>query len=90
MNETVTVDKDAIRQKYREERDKRLRTDGNDQYLEIKDQLAHYLEDPYTPLTPRDPVTDHVTVAIIGGGFAGLVTGARLKEAGIDDLRIIE
>ena len=90
MTETVTVDKDTIRQKYREERDKRLRPDGNDQYLEIKDQLAHYLEDPYTPLSPREPVTDHVTVAIIGGGFAGLVTGARLKEAGIDDVRIIE
>ena len=90
MNETVTVDNDAIRRKYREERDKRLRPDGNEQYLEIKDQLAHYLEDPYTPLTPREAVSDHVTVAIIGGGFAGLVTGARLKEAGIDDVRIIE
>ena len=91
MTETATpIDNDAIRRKYREERDKRLRPDGNDQYLELKDQLAHYLEDPYTPITPREPVTDHVTVAIIGGGFAGLVTGARLKEAGIDDVRIIE
>ena len=25
-----------------------------------------------------------------GGGFAGLVTGARLKQAGIEDLRIID
>ena len=33
---------------------------------------------------------DEVTVAFIGGGFAGLVTGARLKQAGIDDVRIIE
>ena len=31
-----------------------------------------------------------MTVAFIGGGFAGLVTGARLKEAGVDDVRIIE
>jgi cation diffusion facilitator CzcD-associated flavoprotein CzcO len=35
-------------------------------------------------------VSDEVTVAIIGGGFAGLVTGARLKEAGVDDVRVIE
>jgi cation diffusion facilitator CzcD-associated flavoprotein CzcO len=35
-------------------------------------------------------VFDEVTVAIIGGGFAGLVTGARLKEAGVDDVRVIE
>src|SRR5690348_12872524 len=42
------------------------------------------------PVVPRESKTDHVTVAIIGGGFAGLLTGARLKEAGITDLRIIE
>jgi cation diffusion facilitator CzcD-associated flavoprotein CzcO len=87
---TKTVDKEALRRKYLEERDKRLRPDGNDQYLELKGQLAHYLEDPYTPRTERAPKTDHVTVAFIGGGFAGLVTGARLVEAGITDVRIIE
>jgi cyclohexanone monooxygenase len=86
----TTIDKDALRQKYAEERAKRLRPDGNEQYLQLKDQLAHYLEDPYTPVTEREPKTDHVTVAFIGGGFAGLVTGARLKEAGVDDVRIIE
>jgi cation diffusion facilitator CzcD-associated flavoprotein CzcO len=84
------VDKEALRRKYREERDKRLRSDGNAQYVEIKGQLAHYLEDPYTPLTERAPKRDHVTFAFIGGGFSGLVTGARLKEAGIQDVRIIE
>ena len=84
------IDKDALKQKYAEERAKRLRPDGNDQYLQLKGQLAHYLEDPYTPVTERAPLTDHVTVAFIGGGFAGLVTGARLKEAGVDDVRIIE
>ncbi len=86
----TTIDKDALKQKYREERDKRLRPDGNAQYLQIKGQLAHYLEDPYTPFTERKPLTDHVLVAFIGGGFAGLVTGARLKEQGIEDVRIIE
>ena len=85
-----SFDKDALRRKYREERDKRLRPDGNDQYLRLTGQLAHYLDDPYTPRTEREPKTDHVTVAFIGGGFAGLVTGARLKEAGIEGVRIIE
>jgi len=86
----IAVDKEALKKKYLEERDKRLRADGNGQYLELKGQLAHYLEDPYTPLQERDALTDHVTVAFIGGGFAGLVTGARLKEQGIEDVRIIE
>ncbi len=84
------IDKDAILRKYREERDKRLRPDGNAQYLELKGQLAHFVEDPYTPFEERAPVRDHVTFAFIGGGFAGLVTGARLVEAGIADVRIVE
>jgi cyclohexanone monooxygenase len=94
MSEAVdnrpSIDKEALRQKYREERDKRVRPDGNDQYIEIKDQLGHYLEDPYVPIQEREPVKDHVTFAFIGGGFSGLVTCARLVEAGITDARIIE
>ncbi|MDP4504065.1 flavin-containing monooxygenase [Nonomuraea turcica] len=84
------LDKEALRRKYREERDKRLRPDGNDQYLRLTGRLAHYLEDPYTPRTEREPKTDHVTVAFVGGGFAGLVTGARLKESGVEDVRVID
>jgi len=84
------VDKERLRQKYLEERNKRLRVDGNDQYLRVAGQLAHYLDDPYTPVTPREPKTDHVTFAFIGGGFAGLATAARLSEAGIGDVRIVE
>lgn len=83
------IDKERLRQKYLEERDKRLRSDGNDQYLWVKDRFAHYLEDPYTPVIPRAPKTDHVTFAFIGGGFAGLATAARLSEAGIA-VRIVE
>ena len=84
------IDKERLRKKYIEERNKRLRADGNDQYIEVKGQLAHYLDDPYTPVTPREPKTDHVTFAFIGGGFAGLATAARLTEASIKDVRIIE
>src|SRR5688500_18934738 len=85
-----TIDKEALKQKYAEERAKRLQPDGNAQYLQLKDLLAHYPDDPHTPVVARAPPTDHVTVAVIGGGFAGLITGARLKEAGIEDVRIIE
>ena len=84
------MDIDALKKKYAEERDKRLREDGNDQYVRMEGSHAHYLDDPYVAFEPRDPVTDHVTVAFIGGGYAGLVTGARLAEAGIADFRVIE
>ncbi len=83
-------DKAALLAKYVSERDKRLRADGNAQYLEVKGHLAHYLEDPYTPRVERDPKVDHMTFAFVGGGFAGLVTGARLVEAGVTDVRIVE
>ncbi len=90
MSSTNAIDIEQIKERYREERDKRLRADGNNQYIRIEGQLSHYLEDPYTPVTPREPKTDHVTFTFIGGGFAGLVTGARLKECGVNDVRIIE
>ena len=89
-NSAAQINKEALKRKYKEERDKRLRSEGNEQYIEIKDQLAHYLEDPYIPRTSRDSVTDHVTFTFVGGGFSGLVTGARLVEAGITDVRILE
>src|SRR5215813_10561110 len=85
-----TIDREALRRKYREERDKRLRPDGNAQYVQASGVFARYLEDPYTPVEPRAPRTDHVSFAFIGGGFAGLATAARLVEAGIRDVRIIE
>ena len=88
--ETEPIDKEALRAKYRAERDKRLRPDGNQQYVEPVGKFAHYLDDPYVEPAPREPLTDEVTFAFIGGGFAGLVAGARLKEAGVDDVRLIE
>src|SRR5215218_9074567 len=84
------IDREALRRKYREERDKRLRPDGNAQYVRVSGKLARYLDDPYTPIEPRAAKTDHVTFAFVGGGFAGLVTAARLVEAGVKDVRIVE
>ena len=96
MSEAATKDDDlgfdpkALKAKYRAERDKRLRTEGNEQYVEIKGRFAHYLEDPYVAPITRAPLTDEVEVVVIGGGFGGLLAGARLREAGISDIRIIE
>ena len=86
----VTIDKQELRRKYAEERDKRLRADGSAQYRRLETEFSDLATDPYTPRVEREPVTDHVTFAFIGGGFAGLVVGARLKDAGIDDVRILE
>ena len=89
--EELGFDPDALRDKYRVERDKRLREDANDQYNEIKGEFSNFIEDPYTTEDiDREPFTDEVEVAIIGGGFGGLIAGARLSELGFEDIRIIE
>jgi cyclohexanone monooxygenase len=89
-NTVPAFDPDALRDRYRAERDKRLRADGNEQYVEIAGRFAHYLDDPYVAPIEREPLFDEVTVAIVGGGFGGQLAGARLREAGVNDLRIIE
>ena len=89
--EHFDFDPEHLRKKYRLERDKRLRQDGNDQYQEISGEFSYFAEDPYLEETvEREPLTDEVEVVIIGGGFGGMLAGARLREAGIDDFRIIE
>lgn len=81
----------TLRQRYDEERVKRLRADGNEQYQEMKGDFSYFLDDPYVeePII-REPLEDEVDVVIIGGGIGGLFAGARMREAGIEDIRVIE
>src|SRR6476620_1280930 len=81
MSETLDFDPDALREKYRHERDRRLRPEANHQYI----------DDPHVdPGFTRESLTDAVDVVIVGGGFGGLLAAARLREAGVKDIRIIE
>ncbi len=86
----LPFDPDALRARYRAERDKRLRPDGIDQYLEVTGPFARYQEDPYSPPIERPPLEREVEVALLGAGLAGLIAGARLAQAGIDDVALID
>ncbi len=88
---TSAFDPDAMREKYRIEREKRLRDDGNEQYLEVVGDFARYVDDPYVERGfKRQALAEDVDVVLIGGGFGGLQAGARLREAGVRNIRVIE
>ncbi|WP_375396617.1 flavin-containing monooxygenase [uncultured Sphingomonas sp.] len=87
---SLEFDPDMLRRRYREERDKRLRADGNKQYVELTGEFAAFLEDPYVERLERGALEEENDVVIIGGGFGGLLAAARLREAGYDDIRVIE
>ncbi|MFF5075949.1 flavin-containing monooxygenase [Actinoplanes sp. NPDC000266] len=76
-----------LRSRYRRERDRRIRDEGNAQYRRASGEIA---TDPYTERTERSPLTDRVEALVIGGGFGGLLAGARLRQAGVRDLRMID
>jgi cyclohexanone monooxygenase len=85
------IDIDALSERYKREREKRLRKEGSKQYVEMKDEFEEYYDvDPHTPVVPREPIAEDIDVAVLGGGFAGLLSAAQLKQAGVDDVRIIE
>ena len=91
VSENVNFDPEKLRAKYREERDKRIRADGNDQYIEVAGDFSHYIDDPYVePGFDREALDKQVEVLIIGGGFGGMLAAARLRDTGINDLLIVE
>ena len=87
----IDFDPATLKARYLQERDKRLRDDGNEQYIEVKGDFSNYVDDPYVERIERAPVFDEVEIAIIGGGFGGLMMGGRLREAGwAHGIRVIE
>ncbi len=85
---------DSIKQKFAEERDLRLkyRPEGTAQYTsDLEGPLAGYETDPYGgEITPREAINDTVECLFIGGGFSALLTSARLREFGVESIRIVE
>lgn len=86
------LDVKTLREKYNRERDKRLRPDGEAQYMApVGSHDSYITHDPYTDeIKQRAPLTDEVEVLILGGGWTGLLASVRLAEQGIEDIRIID
>ncbi|WP_245659252.1 flavin-containing monooxygenase [Streptomyces ochraceiscleroticus] len=89
--ETLDFDPDALRARYRAERDRRIRPDGSKQYQRTTGDFSYYVDDPYVaPGFTREPLNDRVEALVIGGGFGGLLAAARLRQAGLTDIRITD
>jgi cyclohexanone monooxygenase len=89
--QTPEVDPVPLRARYLLERDKRLRPEGQKQYLVTEGPFKEFYEsDPYTPVAPRPPISEDIDAVVIGGGFAGLIAAVRLQQAGTSSLRIVE
>jgi cation diffusion facilitator CzcD-associated flavoprotein CzcO len=82
------LDLDTVRQRYSEERARRI-GGARDATLELRGAFATYQRDPYAPVQPRDPLTDTVDAVVVGGGFGGLLTAARLKDV-VPRVRVID
>ena len=85
---------DGIKQKFAEERDLRLdyRPEGTRQFTsEFTGDLSQYSTDPYAKIpAPREALEDTVECLFIGGGFSALLTSARLRQKGVESIRIVE
>ncbi|MBW0102238.1 NAD(P)/FAD-dependent oxidoreductase [Pseudonocardia sp. KRD-291] len=82
---------DRLRERYRAERDRRIRPDGSGQYQATTGEFGFYADDPWSGRDDtREAVTDHVDALVVGGGFGGLVAAARLRDAGLDRIRVVD
>ncbi|WLQ37764.1 NAD(P)/FAD-dependent oxidoreductase [Streptomyces castrisilvae] len=82
---------DALRQRYRLERERRVRPDGARQYRSADAEFGYYADDPYAgEAAEREPVRNTVDVAVVGGGFGGILAGARMRQRGVGRVRIVE
>ena len=87
----TSMSPDQLRERYRIEREKRLRVDGMAQYLELGAVFNDVDADPYAePGFTREPVDEAVEVVVVGGGFGGMLTAANLRKEGVDSIRIID
>ena len=85
------IDIPAMREKYRQERDKRVRREGQNQYVRpVGDFADTYEGDPHMPVQPRAPRSEEIDVAVLGAGLSGLMAGAQLSKAGVTNVRLID
>ena len=82
---------DEVRQRYQDERAKRLRSDGLSQYHQLTEEYEEYDHDPWVePGFTREPVVEDLDVLIVGAGFAGMLISVGLREKGLTNFKVVD
>jgi len=85
------VDIPALREKYRHERDKRVRREGQEQYVRpTGGAVEDYVTDPHMPVAPRAPISEDVDAIILGAGWSGIMAAYHLTKAGVTSFRNLD
>jgi cyclohexanone monooxygenase len=86
------IDIPALRERYRQERTRRMRTEGQRQYVAPADHFVHetYDRDPHMAVVARDAVVEDLDVAVLGAGWSGVLASLHLRKAGIANFRILD
>ena len=80
----------AARERYVQERARRMTPDRGALYDLNEESFARYRRDPFTPIVEREARAEEVDVLVVGAGMAGVVVGAKLHEAGIERVVLID
>lgn len=85
------IDIPQLREKYRIEKERRIRPEGQAQYVGLGGGgTDDYATDPYTPVTPRDPITEVLDVLVLGAGWGGIIASYHLAREGVTDFRNVD
>ncbi len=87
----ANLDIPALREKYRQQREIRVRKEGQKQYVRPMDEFSESYEvDPHMPVQARDSLNEDIDVVVLGSGWSGLLAGVHLKKSGINSFRNID
>ena len=85
------IDIEGLRTKYAQEKNRRLRKEGQAQYVKVSGDIApDFAVDPHRPVAPRDPVSEEIDALVIGAGWGGIKTSYYLTKEGVTNIRNVD
>ncbi len=85
------IDIPALKRKYQQERDKRLKAKGSEAiFRPAVENQQRYAIDPHQARIDRKPITEELDVVVLGAGFSGILASYHLMQAGVQNIRNID